>query len=310
VRAVGARRCSCAAALGEGAAGAADEGRAFVNGKRAAAEAAVAVGDAVEIWSARETDAEDARVRVIARWGEILAAYKPAALPTTPDRRGDASLVVEVGKIIRRAMPHAASRLDVGVSGVVLCALGAQGLAHIEAMRSEGRLMRTYVALAAGLIEGEGTWSAPIGRERGSSGRLKPSLGGRDAETAATRFRAVSWARPCSAQRGGRSTLLVAEPVTGRMHQIRVHAAAAGAPLIGDREHGGPRSIVAVGGRVHSVDRIGLHAIAVELPGPRGEVLRATAEVPADLRLLWKTLDGPDEAWNDIQEPRLAGGIG
>jgi 23S rRNA-/tRNA-specific pseudouridylate synthase len=168
----GERLADVLAKVGEGAAGAADEGRAFVNGKRAAAEDAVAVGDAVEIWSAREAVAGEAEVSVIARWGEIVAAYKPAALATTPDRRGAASLVVEVGKILRRAMPHAASRLDVGVSGVVLCALGSQGLAHIEEMRSQGRLKRTYVALAAGVIEGEGTWSAPIGRERGSSGRL------------------------------------------------------------------------------------------------------------------------------------------
>jgi 23S rRNA-/tRNA-specific pseudouridylate synthase len=327
------------ARLGEGAAGAAsaaEEGRAFVNGRRAAAGDAVAPGDEVVIWSAREAAqsgqgragggeggerGEGDSVRVIDRWGEIVAAYKPANLPTTPDRRGERSLVVDLAKLLGvtgkgGALPHAASRLDVGVSGVVLCALGHRGQAHIEATRERQELRRTYVAIAAGPLEGAGTWSAPIGRQRGAGGRMKPSLTGHDMQAATTRFRAVAWARPCaparsqpspSASQPARSTLLLAEPVTGRMHQIRVHAAGAGAPLVGDREHGGPRSITDASGRVHAVHRIGLHALAVELLGPRGEALRAIADVPADFRQLWKALDGPDEAWNEILEPRITG---
>lgn len=323
------------AKLGEGAAGAAEEGRAFVNGRRAAAGDAVTVGDEVVIWSAREgasggqgragggESGEGDAVRVLGRWGEIVAAYKPASLPTTPDRRGDRSLVVELAKlagVTRKggALPHAASRLDVGVSGVVLCALGHRGQAHIEAMRAKQDLRRTYVAIAAGSLEGAGTWSAPIGRQRGSSGRNKPSLAGHDLQAATTSFRAVAWARPCAPTRSqpsppllsppARSTLILVEPVTGRMHQIRVHAAGAGAPLVGDREHGGPRSIIDASGRVHAVHRIGLHALAVDLRGPRGEAIRAIAEVPADFRQLWKMLDGPDEAWNGVDAFKIEGG--
>lgn len=304
------------ARMGEGALGAAAEGRAFVNGRRAAAEDVVAAGDEVVVFGARSEGADE-EAWILARWGEIVAAYKPPSMPTTPDRRGDRSLVVEVkrllgGELRGRDLPHAASRLDVGVSGVVLCALGGRGQAHIEAMRSQGRVRRVYAAIAAGLIEGAGTWDAGIGRARGPSDRWKPAAGGRDVEPASTRFQVIAHARPCSPAGGvaARSTLLVAEPVTGRMHQIRVHAATAGGPLVGDREHGGPRSIVDGAGRVHAVRRIGLHAFAVEIPDARGALLRSVAPVPEDLRGLWRTLDGPDAAWDEMREQALARGDG
>jgi 23S rRNA-/tRNA-specific pseudouridylate synthase len=299
------------ARMGEVAAGAAEEGRAFVNGRRGAPGDPVREGDEVAVWAARAEGS--ARVEVIARWGEIVAASKPAALPTTPDRRGTRSLVTELGELLGlRAPVHAASRLDVGVSGVVLCAVGSSGAQHLAAMREAGRIARVYVGIAGGVVAGEGIWDERIGRARGASGRRVPAPGGAEAKEASTRFRAVARAGAASGAAAGAGgarvgTLLQMEPVTGRMHQLRVHAAHAGAPLIGDREHGGARAVVGPGGRVTAAARIALHALSVTVPDERGAARTATAPVPDDLRAIWKALDGDDAAWEEVAPPAPAG---
>src|SRR5262249_22858263 len=95
-------------------ASAAREGRAFVNGVRSSSDARVDAGDVIEVHAARvvvETPT------VLARSGGIVFADKPAGLATTPERRGARSLESEVARLLGVASLHAASRLDVGVSG-------------------------------------------------------------------------------------------------------------------------------------------------------------------------------------------------
>lgn len=293
----GERLCDVLARMGDVARGAAEEGRAFVDGKRAGGDEAVRAGCEVVVYAARAAGAGDVKLLFFA--GGIAIADKPADLPTTPDRRGGRSLIGEVAAIlgVREREVHAASRLDVGVSGAVLCATGEGAQRHVAAMREAGRIHRVYVGIAGGEILGEGAWCAPIGRASERGGRSRPVVGGKDAEPAETRFRAIAHARGA---RGGRATLVRFEPVTGRMHQIRVHAAAAGAALLGDREHGGARSIVAAGGRVIDVGRIVLHALRVELPGERDVAIMAISPVPDELVSLWKALDGDVAAWDDV----------
>jgi 23S rRNA pseudouridine1911/1915/1917 synthase len=289
------------AKLGDPAA--AGEGRAFLNGRRVSAGAKVEPGDELVTYAARDGAGDD-EVRVLLEAGGIVVAHKPAALPATPDRRGDRSLTGEVARLlglVGESAVHAASRLDVGVSGVMLCAVGARAGAHVAAMRAAGSIRRTYVGLAGGSVEGEGIWDAPIGRTTCPSGRSRPTARGREPETATTRFRAVAWARAADVRKAGeRTTLLRLDPSTGRMHQLRVHAAAAGAPLLGDREHGGARTVIEASGRVRALSRIALHALAVELPGERGEPLRATSPVPGELRATWAALGGDDAAWEPL----------
>ena len=290
------------ARMGAVAQGAADEGRAFVNGRRAAPGDPVREGDEVAVWAARREDDAAGRVEVLARWGDILVAFKPAPLPTTPDRRGTRSLVTDLAaRLGLREPPHAASRLDVGVSGAVLCAAGPRGARHLTAMREAGRIARVYVGIASAAVEGEGVWAAPIGRARAAGGHRVPAAGGAGAKEAATRYRAIARAGGAAGGSGATAaTLLRLEPITGRMHQLRVHAAHAGAPLLGDREHGGARAVVDRGGRVTAVARIALHALAVTVPDERGAARTAVAPVPDDLRAIWKVLDGDDAAWEEV----------
>jgi 23S rRNA-/tRNA-specific pseudouridylate synthase len=278
---------------------AAAEGRAYIGGRRVGPEDHAHAGDALEVWEAREAPKEDV-VRVLARRGGLLIAFKPALIPTTPDRRGARSLISELEAELG-APVHPASRLDVGVSGAVLCALDEPARRHVDSLKREGLSKRVYIAIAGGPVSGTGTWDAPIGRGRGSGNRSIPVARGSGAEPAETRYAAIAHAK--GARPGApASTLLRLEPITGRMHQLRVHAAYAGAPLLGDREHGGARSITTAQGEVVSLPRIALHAHRVEVPDLRGDTFAASAPFPDDLATLWKKLDGDDAAWNELEQ--------
>jgi 23S rRNA-/tRNA-specific pseudouridylate synthase len=84
--------------------------------------------------------------------------------------------------------------------------------------------------------------------------------------------------------------LLALEPVTGRTHQLRVHASHASSPLYGDAAYGGPRKIVRTDGSVEALGRVALHAAWVQLPLEGG--LRVEAPIPEELVSLWLALGG------------------
>jgi 23S rRNA-/tRNA-specific pseudouridylate synthase len=90
--------------------------------------------------------------------------------------------------------------------------------------------------------------------------------------------------------------MLALEPVTGRTHQLRVHAAHANLPLLGDRSYGGPMRETMSDGRVLRFDRIALHAARVALRGDESLIL--SAPVPVRLRAWWDALGGDPSAWD------------
>ncbi len=89
------------------------------------------------------------------------------------------------------------------------------------------------------------------------------------------------------------AALLAAWPVTGRTHQIRVHASHAGAPLIGDRDYGAARTLVLPSGKVLAFERIALHCAHVRV----ADIVDVRAPVPAELRDLWRALGGDDASF-------------
>ena len=273
--------------FGEGAARALEEGRIFVGRRRAIASDAVRAGEQVAMYPPRAPPSEQPRILLEKRG--VVAACKPAQMATIADHRGaEDSLEATVARMLgRKSALHATSRLDVGVSGVVLFACDDDARKRLARARDEGRYARHYVAIASQApVPERGAWTAPIGRAQDA--RLRQAFG-RDAVRAETDYSLVA-----AAPKGA---LLAVEPQTGRTHQIRVHAAHAGAALWGDAAYGGPTRIVGASGSVAAVDRIALHAAWVEVSLDHGDTLYAEAPPPDELVALWTRCGGDAAAF-------------
>src|SRR5690606_24981221 len=139
----------------------------------------------------------------------------------------------------------------------------------------ERELRREYLALVAGTVEGDsGEVDAPIGRHPRDPSLRAVREGG---ESALTRFRVV--------ERLPSATLLELELDTGRTHQIRVHLAHLGHPLLGDAQYGGPR--------LAGLRRQALHAHRLRFRQPAsGEEVVCESPLPPDLERVREGLRG------------------
>lgn len=288
----------------DGAAALAD-GRVFVDGRRLlAADFAVAAGSVVELHRER---AANAGVVVLFEHAGFVFVDKPPGVATEPDHAGiDASVVGRVATEL--AVPaselSALSRLDVGVSGVVTLARTAEARDLAAELRARGAWRRRYVAVAAAAPEPPtGRWEQSLAKPR--RGRT-PSGDERSAET---RYAVAATAGPVflparSGRIEARPALLALSPVTGRTHQLRLHASGAGTPLLGDATYGGSARYVLASGAVRSLERVALHAAWVEFE-VQGRTLRVDAPPPAELEVLWRELGGRDHDWERALELEL-----
>ncbi len=254
------------ASIGGVGAEAIPDGRVFVGRYRAKSEKdAVPSGTEVVVHAAREATALPDPF-VLHHGDGVVAVDKPAGVPTIADTVGAAGSLLDLaGRATGERNLHPTSRLDREVSGVVVFAVTKDAREAIARARTEEKYERRYVALARGHLPTEARWIWPIGRARDP--RLRRAVLERDAkgaaagEVAATRMRVVSR----STLRDAAYALLAVAPETGRTHQIRVHAAAAGAPLLGDRAYGGEIRLALASGRTRALGRIALHCARVEI---------------------------------------------
>lgn len=252
------------------------DGRVFVGRRRVKrGDEPVRPGDELTVAPPR-ADAGD-RATILARTDDLVAAEKPAGIPSIPDHAGGAhSLLARVARTIGVDVSavHPTSRLDAGVSGVVVFTLTGAARERLARARAEGAYRRLYVAISARAPAPErGAWDAPV-----------------KGVPAQTLYAVVARAP------AGHSLLAVA-PQTGRTHQIRIHASGASAPLLGDRAYGGPARVTLPSGRVLEPGRIALHAARVVVPGPDGQPLAVFSPVPPELLSLWSALGGDPASW-------------
>ncbi|MCL2777037.1 MAG: RluA family pseudouridine synthase [Polyangiaceae bacterium] len=296
------------------------EGRVFLGAKRITTmDARTRPGDEVRIGEkpggannavGDRGDRDALRAPILFVKDGVVACNKPAGIPTVPDHVGAShSLVALIEKAATTATTATAaknafvcasnlrvtSRLDRDVSGVVLFATDPRAAMRLHNARTSGHYVRRYVAIAAlgdlaDVAQGKGSWTGPIGR--GKTARHR-AVFGPDAKPAQTHWKVVAFA-------GAKApfALLAIEPVTGRTHQIRVHASHAGMPLVGDSDYGGARRITLSNGRVIALFRIALHAARVTVSFDSGDGLVAEAPIPADLARIWTELGGAAEAWD------------
>ncbi len=209
--------------------------------------------------------------------GDLLAVAKPSGLPTLPG--GGQFLDHTLLALVRRRHPEASPmhRLGRGTSGIVLFAATARARKPLqEAFQREGT-RKVYRTLCSGHPEAEAfAITAPIGEvPYAPLGSLHAAhAGGRPSESRVTVL-----------ERRGEATLVEVEILTGRPHQIRIHLAWAGHPLVGDPLYG-PGGLPLPGSRALPGDPgYLLHAHRLELAHPRtGEWLDLFCQPPAPLR--------------------------
>jgi len=184
-----------------------------------------------------------------------------------------------IGGVLRPGIVH---RLDRGTSGVLVAAKNDathQGLAVQFADHTIERIYRTFVRGLPGAVTGR------IDREIGRHPRDRKRM---SVESRAGRPSITNWRVLRRFKQAGVSELEI-RPETGRTHQIRVHLAAAGLPLVGDVVYGRAR------GSAATLGRPALHAACLGFEHPsRRELLRFEVELPADLQELVLDL-GPAE---------------
>ena len=169
--------------------------------------------------------------------------------------------------------PGIVHRLDAGTSGLLVVARTRRAYDALVDQLSSRLVERRYRALVLGVIEPRvGLIDAPIGRSESDPTKMAVTAGGREARTGYEVVREFLEPIPTSEVR--------CRLETGRTHQIRVHLAAIGHPVVGDERYGGRRPAFAL-------DRPFLHAEELGFEHPvSGEHLRFTSPLPDDLASL------------------------
>ena len=182
--------------------------------------------------------------------------------------------------------PHVVQRLDYVVSGLLVIAKNAESKAALVREQKRYEVRRTYVAMTSGVVAGDnGVIDGAIGRDPFVRGRRCVSSPQRDGLRALTRWRVLA--------RHHDRTLVELSPETGRTHQLRVHLASIGHPIVGDRLYQPADPGAPSANRDHedstTADHgcaIALHASELRLRHPRsGEPLFFRLDPPAGFDL-------------------------
>ncbi|MGE0800070.1 MAG: RluA family pseudouridine synthase [Lautropia sp.] len=214
---------------------------------------------------------------IVARDADLLVVDKPAGLVTHPAPghwRGTLMNGLLHADPASARLPRAGivHRLDRDTSGLLVCARSERAFVSLTAQLAARTMGRAYLAVVEGAIAAAGTVDAPIGRDPRQRLRMavvEPPHG----KPARTHYRVIARSSD------GRFAALLCRLDSGRTHQIRVHLASIGHPLVGDTTYGG---------RPHAgFERQALHAWRLTLQHPAsGSVQSFDAPLPADLRSL------------------------
>jgi 23S rRNA pseudouridine1911/1915/1917 synthase len=260
-------------------------GSVFVNGRRCrVASKEVREGDRIRVSEAAPV-AVSRDLPILFEDEDLIVIDKPAGVPAAPTRSMSAGTASELLRVQLRRRGNAATRiwpvhrLDTPTSGAMMFALTRAAAAVLsESFRQQG-VSKTYLALVGGVLEQD-------------SGRIEQAIlssGGRARVSPAGKAAVTEWKL---LDRRSEETLLVLVPLTGRMHQLRVHLSAIGHPIVGDRAYGGKPA-----------GRMMLHASLLRFSHPVSGVMQEVrAPTPPELEERRRSRDGQRSVQGEIDQ--------
>ncbi len=226
------------------------------------------------------SDDEIAAVRswVIFEDAHVLAINKPAGLSSQGGRIRVHTLDDLLWAFMRSngKRPDLVHRLDRDTSGVILAAKTKPAAGFLGKAIQAHELTKTYLALVSAAPEPpQGDINAPLLRQEiGRESYMRVcAFDAKGAVGARSRYRTLA-----ASEEGA---LVELQPFTGRMHQLRVHMAHIGRPLVGDARYGGALTFAG-----KSAPRLMLHAASLDFPHPEGGRKVVEAAVPEDFKAL------------------------
>jgi 23S rRNA pseudouridine955/2504/2580 synthase len=214
--------------------------------------------------SVSERDATEIRRLVVHRDDLVIALNKPPGLAVQggsgTERHIDGMLdALRFGYDERPRLVH---RLDKDTSGLLLIARTGQAAKRLSESFRDRETEKLYWAVVVGVPpRREGTIDLPLAKRAGARDRETVQVDHERGQKALTHFRVLDRA-------GGRAALIALWPRTGRTHQLRVHCAAVGCPILGDRKYGGEEALMSA---IADTRSLHLHARRLVLPHPSGK---------------------------------------
>jgi len=269
-------------------------GDALLDGQQARPRDPVRGGEAVSLAVVEDVQthavAEDIPLDILYEDGSVLVIDKPAGLVVHPGAGNPAGTLVNallahcgdglsgIGGVRRPGIVH---RLDKDTSGLIVAAKTEVAHHALVAQFQARSIERRYLALAWGVPRArQGRIEGDIGRD--PRNRKKMAVLGRGGRPAVTHYEVVEAFDATAA-------LLRCRLETGRTHQIRVHLAHIGHPVLGDGKYGGSEAFLPTD---EVAKQLHLHAREIHLPHPtRHGFIHVTADLPPHMRDTWTMFD-------------------
>lgn len=235
---------------------------------------------------------EEIRRAILYQDANVIVLNKPMGLAVQGGSKVSISIDDISPYLVKKGedTPRLVHRLDKDTSGVLMLAKSASAAAKLTEAFRHGGVRKLYLALVVGVPEVEqGEINAPLAKEGGRNERMihAPETGKR----AVTHYRVID-------RVGSQYAWLALEPITGRTHQLRVHCAMIGHPMVGDGKYGGQDAFV---DGMELPEKLHLHAWRIMLEREKGEMIDVQAPLPPHMKQSAKLLgflpDGSDQAF-------------
>lgn len=234
---------------------------------------------------AQRMDGSLLQEQVIFMDGNVIVINKPSGLAT----QGGSGLTKHVDGMLdslmfeKKTRPKLVHRLDKDTSGVLVIARNASSAAILSKSLAERDANKIYWALTKGVPKPRrGVIKAALVKEgglgpRGTDERMTVAEeGNKDAKAASTAYVVMGVS--------GEYAWVACKPLTGRTHQIRVHLASIGTPIVGDFKYGGTNAR----GHGELIDQLHLHARSIDMAAPDQVRVQAVAELPEHMKKAWE----------------------